>query len=138
MTGTLGFQVGASGLRLGYFDLDGDFIENQIGIEPAALLASQGRAQLSVVILDEAGNLSGSAEQVRFTSGCLSSAQASLDPASPVVTGNGRVFTTYTPSGCSGTDEISASLVGASSQAFGSISIAPPQATGLTFISADK
>jgi hypothetical protein len=137
VTQTFSFQIGQSGLRLGYFDEDGMFIENEIGIEPNALLASQGRAQLTVSILDENGNLSNDLQQVRFNSGCLSSLQADLDPDSPIDTGDGRVSATYTARGCSGTDEISASLVGATAQAFGSVTIAPPQATGLTFISAD-
>jgi hypothetical protein len=137
VTETLSFQIGESGLRLGYFDEDGLFIENEIGIQPETLLASQGRAQLTVSILDEDGNLSNGLEQVRFNSGCLSSGQATLDPESPLTTGDGKVSATYSASGCSGTDEISASLVGATAQAFGSVTIAPPQATGLTFISAD-
>ena len=49
VTSTFSFQVGTSGLRLGYMDADGQFIENEIGIEPDALLASQAIAQLSLV-----------------------------------------------------------------------------------------
>ena len=132
-TGTLGFQVGESGLRLGYFDADGSFIENEIGIAPQGTLAFQGSAQLTVAILDENGNTVSTAESVKISSGCLSAGQATLEPASPVISINGVVRTTYNATGCSGTDEVSASLVGASAQALGDISIASPEATGLSF-----
>ena len=133
VTGSTGFQVGETGLRLGYFDSDGDFIENEIGIAPQSTLAFQGSAQLTVTILDENGKTVSTAENVAFSSGCLSANQAMLEPASPVVSVNGTVRTTYTATGCSGTDQISASVVGASAQAIGDISIASPEATGLSF-----
>jgi hypothetical protein len=136
-TANLAFQIGNSGLRLGYFDADGNFIENTIGIQPQATLASAGRAQIVVAIVDEEGKRVGTAESVRLSSGCLSAGQATLEPVSPLISGDGQVATTYSAAGCTGTDEITASLVGATAQAFGSISIAPPEATGLTFVSAD-
>jgi hypothetical protein len=136
VTNTLTFQIGNSGLRLGYLDSDGLFIENEIGIEPGTLLASQAIAQLSLVILDENGDLVSSSESVTFSSGCIASGQAVLDPASPVVSGDGKVSTSYRPSGCSGNDQITASLEGSTAQAFGTVSVASAQANGFTFVSA--
>ena len=136
VTATLNFQVGSSGLRLGYIDGDGLFIENEIGIEPDSLLASQAVAQLSLAILDEDGNLASSSESVAFSSGCIASGQAVLDPNSPVVSGDGKISTSYTAAGCSGDDQITASLEGSTAQAFGTISIASPQANGFTFVDA--
>ena len=136
VTATVTFQVGASGLRLGYLDADGQFIENEIGIEPDAVLASQALAQLSLVIVDQDGNLASSSETVAFSSGCIASGQAVLDPVSPIVSGDGKVSTSYRPRGCSGTDQITASLEGSTAQAFGTVSIASPQANGFTFVDA--
>ncbi len=135
-TATLNFQIGSPGLRLGYIDNDGLFIENEIGIDPDSLLASQAIAQLSLVILDENGDLASSAETVTFSSGCLSSGQAALDPANPLISGDGKVNTSYIAQGCSGNDQITASLEGSTSQAFGTISVASAQANGFTFVDA--
>lgn len=136
VTATVTFQVGASGLRLGYLDADGQFIESEIGIEPDGVLGSQALAQLSLVILDENGNLASSAETVAFSSGCIAAGQAVLDPVSPITSGDGKVSTSYRASGCSGTDQITASLEGSTAQAFATLSIAPPQANGFTFVDA--
>jgi hypothetical protein len=136
ITGDFGYQVGESGLRLGYFDSNGDFIENQISILPAGTLSAGGNAQLSVVILDQNGERVTSSESIRFNSGCIGSGQATISPANPVLSVNGQASTTYTAAGCGGVDSITASLAGASAQATGSISIASPQANAVTFVSA--
>ena len=86
--------------------------------------------------LDENGDLVSSSESVTFSSGCIASGQAVLDPASPVVSGDGKVSTSYRPSGCSGNDQITASLEGSTAQAFGTVSVASAQANGFTFVSA--
>jgi len=136
VTATVTFQVGASGLRLGYLNADGQFIENEIGVEPDGVLGSQALAQLSLVIIDENGNLASSAETVAFSSGCIAAGQAVLDPVSPITSGDGKVSTSYRAKGCSGDDEITASLEGSTAQAFATLSIAPPQANGFTFVDA--
>lgn len=136
VSATINFQVGNSGLRLGYLDENGMFMENEIGIEPDSLLASQAVAQLSMVILDQNGDLASSAETVTFSSGCIASGQAILDPVSPIVSGDGKVSTSYRAAGCSGNDQITASLEGSSAQAFGTVSVASAQANGFTFVEA--
>jgi len=135
VTGTFGFNVGETGLRLGYFDADGDFIENQILIEPTSTLSAGGNAQLSVVVLTENGDRVTTAEAVRFTSGCIAGGLATINPSEPKSV-NGQASTLYSAAGCAGTDQITASLIGASAQASGSISIAAAQANALNFVSA--
>ena len=135
-TGDFTFQIGSSGLRLGYLDGNGNFIENEIDIQPGTLLASQAIAQLSLVALNEDGELETGSLSVTFDSGCLASGQATLEPVSPVTTGDGKISASYVASGCSGNDQITASLVGSTAQAFGTISVASSQATGFTFVDA--
>jgi len=137
VTGTASFQIGSANIRLGYVDENGSFIENEIGISPASALAFQGSAQLSLAILDTNGNyVNNNSESVTFSSGCLSSGQAVLDPPNPIVTGNGRVNTTYSSTGCTGNDTITASVEGSSAQAFGTVSIASAQANRVLFVDA--
>lgn len=136
VTGNLAFQVGDNGLRLGYFDEDGTFLENQISIQPAETLSAGGNGQLAVVILDKNGERVTTAQEVRFNSGCIAAGQSTINPANPVVSINAQAATSYTVAGCSGIDQITASLVGASAQATGSISIASAQANAVNFVSA--
>jgi len=81
VSGTLGFQIGDSGLKIGYFDDDGTFLENQMLIEPESTLAAGGNAQFSVVVLDSNDKRVTTAEEVRFTSGCIAAGLASVNPA---------------------------------------------------------
>lgn len=137
LTGSFDFQIGESGLRLGYFDSNGDFHENQISIQPDATLAAGGNAQLTVAIVNRQGDVVTSPENINFNSGCIGAGQANIVPANPVRSVNGQASTTYTAAGCAGVDNITASLVGQSGQATGSITVASPQANAITFVSAE-
>lgn len=137
LTGQLNFQVGQSGLRLGYFDDLGTFIENQIKIVPGNTLSAGGNAQLSVSVLQPNGELVTTVEDVRFNSGCIAAGQAVINPDGPSPSVNGVSSTLYTAAGCSGLDEITASLVGASAQAFATLNVAAPETTAITFESAE-
>ncbi|NND66785.1 MAG: Ig-like domain-containing protein, partial [Halioglobus sp.] len=137
LSGELNFQVGQSGLRLGYFDDLGTFIENQIKVEPENTLSAGGNAQLSVSILEPNGDLVTTVEDVRFNSGCIAAGQSVLNPEGTAASVNGVSSTLYTAAGCSGLDEITASLVGASAQAFGTLNVAAPETTAITFESAE-
>ncbi len=137
LTESLGFQVGDTGLRLGYFDEDGTFIENQIFVEPSTTLAAGGNAQLSVVLLDENNQRITTSEEVTFNSGCITAGLATINPAPSSQTVNGRASTLYTAAGCEGIDEITASTGGSSAQAFASISVASPQTNSVAFVSAE-
>ena len=136
-TGTLNFQIGSSGLRLGYLDANDNFIDNEINIQPGTLLASQAIAQLSLVVLNEDGELETGSQSVTFDSGCLASGQATLEPANPVTTGDGKISASYVAAGCSGNDQITASLIGSTAQAFGTVTVASAQANGFTFVDAE-
>jgi hypothetical protein len=138
LTGEFGIQVGErDDLKLGYYDIDGDFIENAISIQPDTTLASDARAQMSLVILDENFERVNTTQYVTFSSACLSSGLAALDPpVNPVQSVNGQVDSIFSLLGCSGQDEITASIVGSSAMALGNISIAPAEASGLLFVSA--
>ncbi|MEM1153156.1 MAG: hypothetical protein AAGI44_03390 [Pseudomonadota bacterium] len=134
--GELNFQVGVSGRRLGFIDEGGTFIENEISIEPDALLSAQAIAQLRLVVLDENDEFDSEPQTISIDSGCLSSGQSTLEPPSPIVVGDGRVVASYIAGGCVGNDQITASLVGSPAQAFGTVSIASAAANGITFLDA--
>lgn len=135
LTDSLGFQVGDSGLRLGYFDTDGSFIENQIFVEPQSTLAAGGNALLSVVVLDEDNQRITTSEEVIFNSGCITAGQSTINPVISQ-TVNGEASTLYSAQGCAGFDEITASTGGAPSQAFATISVAAPTTNAVSFESA--
>jgi len=137
LNASVDFEVGESDLHLGYFDDKGEFIEGEIGIAPSTTLSALGRAQLSVAVLNSDYELVDEPEDVIFTSPCLASGLASIDPVSPITTINGQVDTVYAPAGCSGTDEITATVAGASGQALGLVEVAPPEASGVQFVSAN-
>jgi hypothetical protein len=129
------FQVGDTGLRLGYYADDGSFLENQIQIEPQGMLAAGGNAQFSVVVLNSDGSRVTTAEEVRFNSGCIGAGLATIVPEIPK-TVNGQASTLYTATGCTGLDKITASLVGAGAQAFGELTVASRETNALNFVSA--
>lgn len=137
ITGSLGFQVGETGFRIGFFDDDGMFVEGAVKIEPESTLAAGGSAQLSVVVLDPDGNLVTSVEEVIFSSGCIAAGQSAINPESPVSTLNSRASTLYSAGNCSGQDDITASLVGTNAQAFGNLTVAPASANAVLFVSAE-
>ncbi|MCB1706711.1 MAG: hypothetical protein KDI17_17740 [Halioglobus sp.] len=138
ISGSLAFQVESVGLRMGYFDENDLFIENQIEVipGPGSTLSAGGDALLSVVVLDENNERITEQVEVIFTSGCINAAQSTISPSNPV-TVFGEATTTYSPINCSGTDNFTASIAGTSAQAFGTLEIAAPQTTAIHFISAD-
>lgn len=137
LTDSLGFQVGDTGLRLGFFDGDGDFIENQIFVEPSTTLAAGGNAQLSVVLLDENNQRITTAEEVTFNSGCITAGLSVINPFPTSQTVNGEASTLYTAQGCTGIDEITASTGGSTAQAFATLNIASPETNAIAFTSAE-
>jgi len=132
---TVNFQLGQEGLRLGYL-LGGDFFDAEIGIAPGGVISAGGQAVLSLALVDEQGNLVGSAESIRITSACLSAGTATLDPANPIAVATGQVSVTYTANGCEGNDALTAEIIGDGAMAFGDIEVASPSANSLTFASA--
>jgi hypothetical protein len=136
LQGTLNFQVGESALILGYEDGTGQFVANEILIEPLSTLSAGGSAQLSVIIVDQDGARVTSPVDVTFDSGCISSGQATASP-SVSQSVNGQALTLYTARGCTGLDTVNASLSGAAAVATGTLDVAAPDAGSLSFVSAD-
>lgn len=137
VSGSLAFQVGDIGLRMGSFDENGMFIENQISIIPEGTLAPSGTGQFSVVVLNDEDERVNTSEDVRFSSGCIAAGQATINPSPTSKTVNGRATATYSATGCAGLDQVTASLAGADAQAFGVISVAEATATSINFISVE-
>ncbi|MBT5890567.1 MAG: hypothetical protein HOH24_02750 [Chromatiales bacterium] len=81
-----------------------NFQENVLGISPDAIEATES-AQLEVTLVDESGNLVSSVvtgeAAYNFSSNCLNSGKATLDPNSTIVADGGIVLPIYTPNGCS-------------------------------------
>ncbi|WP_116364889.1 Ig-like domain-containing protein [Parahaliea mediterranea] len=136
-TQTLNYQVGAAGLRLGHFDSNGLFIENEIGVHPGSDLVYRGSAEVFVDIVDEAGQRATSPEVITLRSNCLATGKATLEPASPLETTTGSVSTTFTAIDCAGADEITATINSGQGQAFTTLNIGSPRANSLTFVSAE-
>ncbi|TGD71184.1 hypothetical protein E4634_19435 [Mangrovimicrobium sediminis] len=137
VTATISFQVGATGLQLGYL-ADGVFVVGTIGVLPEGTISSEGQAVLSLAIVDDNGDLVTSAEKVRIESACLSAGTASIEPVSPIESFTGQISFTYTPAdGCSDSDTVTATLIGVGAKAIVDLEIAPPTANSLTYISAE-
>lgn len=138
ISGSLAFQIESVGLRMGYFDENNLFIENEIEVipGPGSTLSAGGDALLSVVVLDENNERITEQVAVVFTSGCINAAQSTISPTDPV-TVFGEATTTYSPINCSGTDNFTASIDGTGAQAFGTLEIAEPETTAIHFISAE-
>lgn len=135
-TETVNFQVGETGLRIGFFD-NGTFVDGLIGISPEGPISSEGQAILSLAIVEQNGQPVQGAENLRINSPCLNDGRATIDPANPVEVTTGQVTVTYVSSGCEGADIITAELVGTSATAVSDIEVASPSANGLTFVSAE-
>ncbi|MEJ2531296.1 MAG: hypothetical protein P8Y92_05805, partial [Halioglobus sp.] len=132
-TQTISFQVGSAGLRLGHFE-DGVFIDGVIGVD-SPNLSTAGTALLRIDLVDEDGDLSSATETINLTSGCAANGLADL--AETVQAVNGTATTTYTATGCSGSDQITATLAGnAAATAQVTISVASPDADVIEFVSA--
>jgi len=71
---------------------------------------------------------------VVFTSNCVSSSKATI--STPVTTVAGYANSTYTDSGCSQTDKITASVSGATNTSSANIVVAAPATTNIEFTSA--
>ena len=132
-TQTISFQVGSAGLRLGHFE-DGVFMDGVIGVD-SPNLATAGTALLRIDLVDEDGEPSSATETINLTSGCAANGLAEL--AETVQAVNGTATTTYTATGCSGSDQVTATLAGnAAATAQVTISVASPEADVIEFVSA--
>ncbi len=131
----LNFQIGEANLRLGRFD-GMNFVEGEIDASATSLPAA-GSTPLAVSVVDSDGDLVTSAVPVIFASGC-----ASLDPplaeiSAQVNTVNGVATSTYTASGCTGVDNVTARIVQGNAQAATvALTIATADVNSIAFVSA--
>ena len=122
--------------KLGYFNSAGSFVEGVIKVEPAKQLSPTGTAALTVAVVDADNARSSSEETIQLTSECLFGTQATIDPASPI-TFTSQVTVSYTVTGCSGADEITATLASTGATAAGTVEIADLVAEAISFEAAD-
>lgn len=133
-------------IRLGYFNANGEFVENQFGISIRdssgdVEISAGGTFGLSVALVDENDQRILSQVPVTFSSNCVAEGFASIDTI--VNTLNGIAHSTYEDQSCAGgngnTDSISASVVinNTTLSLFQTISIQAESIGSLAFISAD-
>jgi len=131
---TIALNVVQAERKLGHFE-DGIFQPGLIKIEPAEQLSPTGTAALTIAVVDENDERVSTLETITLTSDCLYSELASLSPESPI-SFTSQVSISYTAAGCSGGDEITATLNSTGATATGTIDIAPLEAESIAFIEA--
>lgn len=131
---TLALNVVQATRKLGYFD-DGTFIEGVIKIEPAEQLSPTGIAALTLAVVDENNERTSTAETITITSDCIYSDLATLTPDNPI-SFTSQITVSYTAAGCSGPDDVTATLSSTGATATGTIDIAPLEAESISFIEA--
>lgn len=129
---TIGFQTVQADLRLGGFE-NGQFVPGIIQTSSDSI-PRNGKAVLTLFVVDEEGEPVETDAQVLLRSGCERNELASF---SEVILNNGRATADYTASGCEGNDTITASLTGTSSTAQATIFVAAPEVTSVIFENAD-
>lgn len=115
----------------------GSFQQGVIAISNSNLPAG-GSASLSVTFVDGNNNLVGDQITVSFSSGCAAGGLATIDP-SPITTTSGGATATYSATGCSGQDTITATanIDGSILQANGSVTVAAATVGSIGFVSAN-
>jgi len=122
VTGTSNFSVGSTTLAFG-----------TLSAAPASI-GAYGSTTLSVDVLAGSGKYTDQPVSVSFTSACVASGKATL--ASTVPTVNGTAQTVYRDQGCGQNDTITVSASGVSKSATATLTIAPPSAASVQFVSA--
>jgi len=117
---------------LGYFDNAGDFVEGVLLINPDKELSPGGSASITLGVVNDAGERVTNEETVTLSSNCLLSGAASIEPSSPV-TFVGQTALTYTASGCSGSDTLTATLESTGAEASGVIALSEVIAETIRF-----
>ncbi len=113
-----------------------NFSPGQIGIQVPSLAAG-GSTSLSVSLVRSDDTLYTQPVDVTFSSACLANGLANLT-TNPVSTTTGVATTTYSATGCSGDDVITASTItaGTALSATGTVTVAAAQVGSIEFISA--
>ena len=118
--------------RVGYFDATGAFVEGALLISPDKELSPAGTAAITFAVVDDEDQRVKTEEILTLNSECLFSSKATLDPTSPI-TFIGQATVLYTASGCTGTDNITATLTSTGAEASGSITMAEAVAETIRF-----
>lgn len=113
-----------------------DFVPRSLDVAVANLSAG-GSTSITATFVTQTGNLYTEDVTVMFSSPCIAQGLATI--TTPVDTNTGVATATYTASGCSGTDEVTATATvdGSTLTANGIVNIAPAAIGSIQFISAD-
>ena len=122
VTGTGNYSVGATTLSFG-----------SLTATPSSLQA-YGSTVLSVDLLSGASKYTDQQVNVNFSSACVAAGKATL--SSTVSTNNGTAQTVYRDKGCANNDTITVSADGVTKSATTTLTIAPPAAASVQFVSA--
>jgi hypothetical protein len=121
-TGTANYSVGATTLDFG-----------TLTASPASLQA-YGSTVLSVDVLSGSTKYTDQQVNVNFSSACVAAGKATL--AATVPTNKGTVQTVYRDKGCGNNDTITVSAAGVARSVSTTLTIAPPAAASVQFVSA--
>ena len=122
---------------LGYFNNAGDFVDGLLLINPEKELSPGGSAAITLAVVNDVGERVTNEETITLSSNCLFSGAASIDPVSPV-TFIGQTTFTYTASGCSGSDTLTATLESTGAEASGVITLSEVIAETIRFEAATR
>jgi len=132
VTESLRVDVIQADRSLGYFDNAGDFIDGLLLISPDKALSPRGSASITLAVVNAESERVTNEESVTLSSNCLFSGAASIEPGSPL-TFVGQATVTYTASGCSGTDMLTATLESTGAEASGSVTFSEVIAETIRF-----
>lgn len=144
VTATIGVEIANVGLALGFFD-GNNFVLGRIGLSSDSL-SFRGTSVARVAVVDESGTTITSPEQVRFTSDCSLSGQASFreigsaeDGTSTLIleTVDGLISVEYLAGSCTEGDVLTAELVNGDATATATLAIAAQDASFVGFVSAE-
>jgi hypothetical protein len=121
-SGTANYSVGATTLTFG-----------TLSASPASIQA-YGSTVLSVDVLNGSSKYTDQQVNVSFNSACVTQGKATL--ATTVSTNNGTAQTVYRDKGCANNDTITVSAAGITKSAQTTLTIAPPAAASVQFVSA--
>ncbi len=135
-TGSTGATGGAGSVFMGS-GTGGSFQSGVIAVSATNLQAG-GSASLTVTFVDGSNNLVGDEITVTFTSACAAGGLANI-VETPITTVTGGATATYSATGCSGTDDITATanVNGTVLTANGSVTVAAATVGSIQFVSAD-
>jgi hypothetical protein len=132
---TLNYQIGEANLRIGRIDAAG-FVEGEIEAGATSLPAA-GSTPLTVVVVDADDVPVTTSVAILFASSCASLTPPEAEITAQVNTVNGVATSTYTATGCSGTDTATATIVQGNAQSASvALDVATAGVNSIAFLSA--